>query len=951
MSNYVAVDPNYDHYFVANYFLNSGNDDNQIIEGNISGGAPSVFYTSGNGGEDAIIGLALDPQNGLLYFAVTDANVPGTNTDTGIYDINARGSGVQAATKLVTLSASAHAPNDIAIDATQNLLFYTDGVPGLTNVEEIGVAFLSSGAIINSDLLSYSASGDVEPFGIAVDPATNTLYWTTVNFAGDSGNAIYAAPYVIGASVSLAATTTLATTSEGQAPIGIALDVPANGYFVDTSTGFSNGTTANEVLFGRSLTTPETLVDIYNVPDQNGGTQALPTEAIVLETQPTVIASGTVTFADGGAAVAIDSGATVPANADGDNLASATVLIASGIGTGDTLSFTNQNGINGAFSAGTLTLTGVATEAIYQTALDSVKFSTTSTSTTARTLDWTVSDGVVSSATTTSTVDVLLPPVITGITPDTGTSSTDGTTDTGALTVDGTAAANTTIDVFNGSTLIATGTTGSGSTWTAILGAALPPGDYTLTATATLSGATTGLSSGFAVDVDETAPTVNLDDRVGSTPNNASSDQFTVVFSESVSGVSATSFTLAETGTVGGSIATVGGSGTTYTVTVNNVTGDGTLGLNVKSGGNGIEDAAGNEPGGFTSGQTYTIEHTPPSVTSIETVQASSNSGGTEQFAVTFSESVTGVDKSDFTLVDTGSVSGTISSLSGNGSSYTVTVTGATGSGTMGLDLNSSGTGISDAAGNAISGGFTGGEIYTITPAVATFDAHVYDDTNADGVQDGSETGLAGVTVNLLDGSGNPTGHHGNDRQQRQCQFHRPVAGQLRGGGGRAVGRRGDAADQPQHAEHAQRGRNGQCDRGRLLAARADATGPGPHRRAGHLARQHLAGARRQRRGSEPVQPESHRGRHQRHPGRGRARHGDAEPRVRGDRVEPVGAGRCVHLHADRRGRRHRHRHRRCDRHRPQPADDGGDRARLHHHRDRIGAAADQRRLRADTGR
>ncbi len=42
--------------------------------------------------------------------------------------------------------------------------------------------------------------------------------------------------------------------------------------------------------------------------------------------------------------------------------------------------------------------------------------------------------------------------------------------------------------------------------------------------------------------------------------------------------------------------------------------------------------------------------------------------------------------------------------------------------------------------------------------APATFSAHVYTDANGDSSQNGSDTNLAGVTVNLLDGSGNPTG-------------------------------------------------------------------------------------------------------------------------------------------------------------------------------------------------
>jgi hypothetical protein len=155
-------------------------------------------------------------------------------------------------------------------------------------------------------------------------------------------------------------------------------------------------------------------------------------------------------------------------------------------------------------------------------------------------------------------------------------------------------------------------------------------------------------------------------------------------------------------------------------VTVNGVTGDGTLGLNLISPGNGISDAAGNVLTAGFVGQTYTVEHTPPSVSSIDTVGSSSNNGGTEQFTVAFSEAVTGVTTSDFVLTDTGSVTGTIASVSGCGSSCTVTITGATGAGTMRLDLNSSGTGITDGAGNAISGGFITGQTFSISPASGT---------------------------------------------------------------------------------------------------------------------------------------------------------------------------------------------------------------------------------------
>ena len=60
-------------------------------------------------------------------------------------------------------------------------------------------------------------------------------------------------------------------------------------------------------------------------------------------------------------------------------------------------------------------------------------------------------------------------------------------------------------------------------------------------------------------------------------------------------------------------------------------------------------------------------------------------------FDVTFSESVTGVGVSDFTLATTGSVTGTIASVSGSGAHWTVTVTGVSGNGTVTLDQTAAG--------------------------------------------------------------------------------------------------------------------------------------------------------------------------------------------------------------------------------------------------------------------
>ena len=57
------------------------------------------------------------------------------------------------------------------------------------------------------------------------------------------------------------------------------------------------------------------------------------------------------------------------------------------------------------------------------------------------------------------------------------------------------------------------------------------------------------------------------------------------------------------------------------------------------------------------------------------------------QFDVTFSESVTGVAVGDFVLATTGTVAGTIASVSGSGSTYTVTVNGVSGNGHSRIEL------------------------------------------------------------------------------------------------------------------------------------------------------------------------------------------------------------------------------------------------------------------------
>jgi hypothetical protein len=82
-------------------------------------------------------------------------------------------------------------------------------------------------------------------------------------------------------------------------------------------------------------------------------------------------------------------------------------------------------------------------------------------------------------------------------------------------------------------------------------------------------------------------------------------------------------------------------------------------------------------------------------------------------FIITFSEPVTGVDSTDFSLTTTGTISGApISGVSGSGMIYTVTVNTGSGSGTIRLDVSDDDS-IVDMASNPLGGVGTGNRDFT----------------------------------------------------------------------------------------------------------------------------------------------------------------------------------------------------------------------------------------------
>ena len=227
--------------------------------------------------------------------------------------------------------------------------------------------------------------------------------------------------------------------------------------------------------------------------------------------------------------------------------------------------------------------------------------------------------------------------------------------------------------------------------------------------------------------VDRNAPTLLSINRVGGESSQGGSVQFLVVFSEPVSNADVADFALQLGGTASGTISSISGSGTpVLTVTVSNVAGNGVLGLGLANGYS-MSDAVGNALASSTPGtgvaESFVIDSVAPLVTSITRTADSLTTADSVSFDVSFSEATSGVDLSDFSLVTSGTVAGTLSAISGSNGHYRVTVSGISGNGTLGLTF-AGGQNITDANGNALTATTpTLGEAYTIDNAAPTVSA------------------------------------------------------------------------------------------------------------------------------------------------------------------------------------------------------------------------------------
>lgn len=304
---------------------------------------------------------------------------------------------------------------------------------------------------------------------------------------------------------------------------------------------------------------------------------------------------------------------------------------------------------------------------------------------------------------------------------DTGASSTDFVTQTAAQTISGTldavlmAGESVEVSLDNGTTWATSTTSVGANTWSLAA--------WTLTASNTLkvrvadTVGNTGPGFQQSYVLDTTAPTIAI-----GPPSVALAAggpiTVTVTYADAhfhASTLAAGDITLNATGGASATIA-VSGTGATRTITLSGLTGNGTLGISIAAGT--ASDIAGNLAAASSASSTVTIDNTAPTLSTIQrqAPAAVNTAAAGVTYRVTFSEAVTGVDAADFALaVVSGTPSGTIGTVTSVSTSvYDVAVGSLTGQGRLRLELKAGGTGIADLAGNAIGGGFTTGDFYSI---------------------------------------------------------------------------------------------------------------------------------------------------------------------------------------------------------------------------------------------
>ncbi|NGZ05237.1 MAG: DUF4347 domain-containing protein, partial [Magnetococcales bacterium] len=380
---------------VSSFLTGVADADTGAVEGiaiyNLSSGNGTWQYDTGSGW--SAIGTVSTTQALLLRSTDSIRFVPdGNNATTASFDYHAwdrtsgsAGSKVDVTTRGET-SAFSSANDTVSITVTA-----VNDAPTLDGSKVVNLSAISEDALNNSGQsvasLLQGASGhaisDVDQnalTGMAVTGSTviGSGYW---QYSSDNGSTWHALGAVTANAARLLQPADLVRYQPdlftgGTASLTFRAWDQSSGTAHATADTTTNGTTT-AFSSGNAATVQLTVNEVNDAPALG-------------------VSSGGITYTEAGAASAIDNVLTV--TEDSGTIAGATIAISSGFTSGDSLNFSDQNGITGSFNSNTglLTLSGSATTVQYQTALRSITFSSTNDDPTlvktTRTLTWQVTD-------------------------------------------------------------------------------------------------------------------------------------------------------------------------------------------------------------------------------------------------------------------------------------------------------------------------------------------------------------------------------------------------------------------------------------------------------------------------------------------------------------------------------------------------------------------------------
>jgi hypothetical protein len=556
--------------------------------------------------------------------------------------------------------------------------------------------------------LTTLTNGTISVSAVATDAAGNASTAGTTSFILDTVAPV-TPTLALGTNVTGGATATEATQGSGVVTVsgesGSTIVVTfTNGSNTVTKTVTGTGSAQAVTLAAGDLTTlTNGTISVSAVAtDAAGNASTAGTTSFILDTVAPVtptLALGTnvtggataaeATQGSGVVTVSGESGSTIVVTfTNGSNTVTKTVT-----GTGSAQAVTLASGDVTTLTNGTISVSAVATDAA----------------------------GNASSAGTTSFVlDTVVPVAATPIANDLSTSS--GSTFTFTVAYSDTSGSGIDSATIGTGNVTVTGPGGSGAV--NVTGASWSAGVATYTVThsgawnsSTDTGTyTIGIAAGSvkdlagnAVAANASAKTFNVTNnpavvsinRAGASLTNATSETFTVTFSQAVTGVAASNFTVVDgSGVTGNTIGTptTSDGGTTWSVTVSNVAGNGTLGLNLS--GIGSIAAVSNSAalGGIHSGdQTYTIDNTPPALTAVSIVSSNAtNTVAKTGDTVTVSFTTDGTQTGTPTATIDGH-SATVTNTGGNNFTATYAMAGGDASGAVTFAINAV-----DAVGNTM---------------------------------------------------------------------------------------------------------------------------------------------------------------------------------------------------------------------------------------------------------